>query len=137
MRPDTAPVGVQVKYESCNEVVGEIMANDTMQSVKHLLPDVLEHIHVLLYQVSPGNLNASYMEAYWGLLPTHNLRTVDVIVLLLPRTRDSTTSLTGRLRVHHGSTRWSGLFVRDSWTTRAAFGGMMAGWPGGGQLVFE
>ncbi|GAX77586.1 hypothetical protein CEUSTIGMA_g5030.t1 [Chlamydomonas eustigma] len=39
-----------LNYVSCNKVVGEKMAADTMQSVKHLLPDVLEHIPVLLYQ---------------------------------------------------------------------------------------
>jgi carboxypeptidase C (cathepsin A) len=39
-----------VKYVSCSKVVGDKMAADTMQSVRHLLPDVLEHMPVLLYQ---------------------------------------------------------------------------------------
>lgn len=41
----------QVEYKSCNKEVGEIMAEDTMQSVKHLLPDILNRLPVLLYQV--------------------------------------------------------------------------------------
>ena len=41
----------QVEYKSCNKEVGAIMAEDTMQSVKHLLPDILNHLPVLLYQV--------------------------------------------------------------------------------------
>jgi hypothetical protein len=32
-------------------VVGDAMSADVMRSVAHLLPDVLQHIHVLLYQV--------------------------------------------------------------------------------------
>ena len=46
----------QVIYQSCSKVVDEIMAADTMQSVKHLLSDVLEHIPVLLYQVRAAEL---------------------------------------------------------------------------------
>ena len=30
------------------------MGADVMRSVKHLLPDILEHMHVLLYQVRYG-----------------------------------------------------------------------------------
>mmetsp|Transcript_37071 Transcript_37071/g.82444 ORF Transcript_37071/g.82444 Transcript_37071/m.82444 type:complete len:527 (-) Transcript_37071:417-1997(-) len=40
----------ELNYSSCSEVVGDIMAADTMRSVKHLLPDVLDHLPVLLYQ---------------------------------------------------------------------------------------
>ncbi len=41
----------QIDYVTCSKVVGDIMAADTMQSVKHLFPDILERISVLLYQV--------------------------------------------------------------------------------------
>ncbi len=37
-------------YASCNDVVRAIMGADVMQSVAHLVPDLLNHIHVLLYQ---------------------------------------------------------------------------------------
>ncbi|EFJ43651.1 hypothetical protein VOLCADRAFT_65725 [Volvox carteri f. nagariensis] len=39
-----------VRYASCNGVVGEAMAADVMRSVKYLIPDLLSHIPVLLYQ---------------------------------------------------------------------------------------
>lgn len=45
-------VSGQGDYVSCSKVVGEIMAEDTMQSVKHLIPDLLNHLPVLLYQVN-------------------------------------------------------------------------------------
>ncbi|KAG2444312.1 hypothetical protein HXX76_001069 [Chlamydomonas incerta] len=37
-------------YSSCSELVGAVMAADTMQSVKGLLPDILRRLPVLLYQ---------------------------------------------------------------------------------------
>jgi hypothetical protein len=40
-----------VQYVSCSKVVGRVMGADVMRSVKHLLPDILDHMHVLLYQV--------------------------------------------------------------------------------------
>jgi hypothetical protein len=40
-----------VRYESCSDVVGQAMAADVMRSVKYLIPDILSHIPVLLYQV--------------------------------------------------------------------------------------
>jgi hypothetical protein len=43
---------LQGNYSSCSDVVGQAMSGDVMQSVAHLIPDILEHIHVLLYQVS-------------------------------------------------------------------------------------
>lgn len=45
MGADTA-----VNYSSCSAVVADFMANDTMQSVKKLIPDLLAHLPVLLYQ---------------------------------------------------------------------------------------
>ncbi|PNW88027.1 hypothetical protein CHLRE_01g011300v5 [Chlamydomonas reinhardtii] len=42
-RPDS-------NYTSCSQLVGGVMAADTMQSVKALLPDILRRLPVLLYQ---------------------------------------------------------------------------------------
>lgn len=40
-----------ITYVSCSDAVRDAMRGDVMRSVKDLLPDVLHHIHVLLYQV--------------------------------------------------------------------------------------
>ena len=63
-RPPTPPHRAQVKeamrarpdsnYTSCSQLVGGVMAADTMQSVKALLPDILRRLPVLLYQVGGG-----------------------------------------------------------------------------------
>jgi hypothetical protein len=47
----TAFLLCQGEYTSCSKVVGELMGEDTMQSVKHLVPDLLRHLPVLMYQV--------------------------------------------------------------------------------------
>lgn len=39
-----------VDFESCSEEAGRALGADVMQSVKHLLADVLEAVPVLLYQ---------------------------------------------------------------------------------------
>lgn len=39
-----------ITYVSCSDAVRDAMRGDVMRSVKDLLPDVLHHIHVLLYQ---------------------------------------------------------------------------------------
>lgn len=49
-------MSVQGNYSSCSDVVGKHMSADVMQSVEHLVPDILNNIPVLLYQVSCCNL---------------------------------------------------------------------------------
>lgn len=41
----------RTQYVSCSPAVAEAMGPDVMRSVKHLLPDILERLPVLLYQV--------------------------------------------------------------------------------------
>ena len=47
-----AALGVagKVDFESCSEEVGEILGLDIMKSVKYLIPDILAHVPMLLYQ---------------------------------------------------------------------------------------
>jgi vitellogenic carboxypeptidase-like protein len=38
------------KFEACSAEVADAMGPDVMKSVKHLIPDILAHIPMLLYQ---------------------------------------------------------------------------------------
>ncbi len=39
-----------IVYESCSEKVGDALGPDVMKSVKHLIPDILASLPLLLYQ---------------------------------------------------------------------------------------
>lgn len=39
-----------IVYESCSEKVGNALGPDVMKSVKHLIPDILAALPMLLYQ---------------------------------------------------------------------------------------
>ncbi len=39
-----------IVYESCSDKVGDALGPDVMKSVKHLIPDILAALPLLLYQ---------------------------------------------------------------------------------------
>ncbi len=39
-----------IVYESCSDKVGDALGPDVMKSVKHLIPDILAALPMLLYQ---------------------------------------------------------------------------------------
>jgi vitellogenic carboxypeptidase-like protein len=42
-----------VSFEECSEEVGDALGPDVMKSVKHLIPDILASLPLLLYQGAP------------------------------------------------------------------------------------
>lgn len=46
-----------IVYESCSNKVGEALGPDVMKSVKHLIPDILAALPLLLYQGTALSLN--------------------------------------------------------------------------------
>ncbi len=68
-----------VSYVSCSDAVRDAMRGDVMRSVKELLPDVLRHIHVLLYQVCVKGMLVCIV--VWGCVKTHKvLRHIHVLL---------------------------------------------------------
>eukprot|EP00197_Chlamydomonas_leiostraca_P013626 CAMPEP_0202860512 /NCGR_PEP_ID=MMETSP1391-20130828/2179_1 /ASSEMBLY_ACC=CAM_ASM_000867 /TAXON_ID=1034604 /ORGANISM="Chlamydomonas leiostraca, Strain SAG 11-49" /LENGTH=416 /DNA_ID=CAMNT_0049539683 /DNA_START=7 /DNA_END=1253 /DNA_ORIENTATION=+ len=57
--------GAPLPYTSCSEAVGRAMAGDTMRSVAHLLPDILAHLPVLLYQGQYDVLDGPASNTAW------------------------------------------------------------------------
>ncbi len=37
-------------FEACSATVADAMGPDVMKSIKHLIPDILAHVPMLLYQ---------------------------------------------------------------------------------------
>jgi hypothetical protein len=67
-----------IVYESCSNKVGEALGPDVMKSVKHLIPDILAALPLLLYQGTAFSLNTQSL--YGNLL---NLLVFRVTALLL------------------------------------------------------